>query len=210
MKLNARTIAVIGGLIFIVAIALLYLNYQNQNKQLKTQQASLDSVNAAYTMALKSKTADESQLAQIQDQISQLQSQVTVTQKALIKKAASLPKSLDGINYSELFSDTADSFNVQLSNITNGGTTSVTMDSLTFSTISFSLSLQGNRDDLLSMLDTMVNGTQFRNAAIESISFNRSKAAVNIPGGTGQAATTTTAVSYSTDLKVTFYGYSGS
>jgi hypothetical protein len=208
LKFNARMLSVVGIIIFVVALAVLFLNYQNQNKQLKTDQANLDAANTSLTQAVQGKALAASNLSSIEDQITQLQNQISVAQRSLITKRSSLPTSLNTTDCTQLFTDKMNAFNINLSGIANSGIHDITQSNLTFSTASFSVSIQGDASDVVNMLQSISTDPNFKNAALDSINLQESEKVVR--AGSGVSVETTSVVTLIVDFKMTFYAFKGS
>jgi Tfp pilus assembly protein PilO len=191
LKFNARTLSVVGIIVFIVALAVLFLNYQNQNKQLKADQSNLDAANASLNQAIQNKTLAASNLSSLEDQITQLQNEIAVAQRSLVTRRSSLPTTLNTTDCTQLFTDKLNAFNIRLTGVSNGGIHDVTQNNLTFSTISFSVSIVGEANDVLNMLQSIATDPNFKNATLETITLQYNTQTV-------------------VDFKMTFYAFKGS
>ena len=210
MKFNTRTISIIGALVFVVAFAVLYMNYSNRQNELKTENQNLTSVKSNLTKLQGDKTNLNNQLAQVNSQITQLQNELLLTRQALEQKKQSFPLVIDSVNYGVILFDAADRFNVDILNISTNGSQINKVDNITLSTISFTLSLQGNLDDLQNLIHALANEEPFRSATIETTNLNMIEGTVT---GTSAGGTTipiaTAAIYHTMDLQITIYGNKG-
>lgn len=210
MKFNTRTITIISVLVFLVAFAVLYMNYTKQQNQKQTEQQTLASTNSNLAKVRSDKTSLDNQLAQVNSQIAQLQNQLSIAQQSFLQKKQSLPQPIDSINYGIILFDTAKRFSVDILSISTDGPQDNKVDNVTLSNISFALSLQGNLDDLQNLVHTLANEDPFRSATIESTNVSRVEETITETPVGGTTPVAITVVYHTMDLQITLYSNKGS
>jgi Tfp pilus assembly protein PilO len=192
--------------VFLVALAILYMNYSKQQNVLQDERQNLTAANTNLAKLRNDKTKLDAQLIQVNSQIAQLQSQLSLMQQSLIQRKQTLPESINSVNYGVILFDTAKRFNVDILSISTDGPRDNKVGNVTFSNITFSLSLQGNLEDLQSLVHTFATEDPFRTAIIETSSVSRVEDTVTkTPQAGGAIPVAISNVYHTMDLEINLY-----
>jgi hypothetical protein len=182
------------------------MNYSKQQNVLQDERQNLTSANTNLAKLRSDKTKLDAQLIQVNSQIAQLQSQLSLMQQSLTQRKQSLPESINSVNYGIILFDTAKRFNIDILSISTDGPKDNKVGNVTFSNITFSLSLQGNLEDLQSLVHTLATEDPFRTAIIETSNVSRVENTVtktSTVGGTVPVAISS--VYHTMDLEINLY-----
>jgi small-conductance mechanosensitive channel len=206
LKLNTRTITYLSLFVFLVVVAILYFNYSKQQNILQDERQNLTSAKANITKLNSDKTNLDAQLVQVNGQTAKLQSQLLLIQQSLIQKKQILPESINSVNYGIILFDTAQRFNIDILSISTSGPQDNKVGNITFSNITFSLSLQGNLEDLQGLVHTFATEDPFRTAIIETSNLNRVEDTITkTPQAGGTTPVTISNVYHTMDLEINLY-----
>ena len=178
MKLSKKVLLIVLIVIFAVALGVLFSIHSGQNGE----RADLND-RLSLTQTLLPGLIDNRETKE--DELTQAESLLAASQ-------AQFPESVESIEYGDDLFEIADDCNVSLTKLTAAKPTNKTVGTVTYSTSSFRLKVQGSIDNILEFIYALRTGDDFRlpwSAEVNSVK-------TNVSGG-------------SADINLVIYGYEG-
>jgi hypothetical protein len=172
MRLGRIAWLVLGIGVFVIAFATLFTIYSRNSGEQEELENSLAGAQAQLTTLISGKTSLESQLAEQQSNLAEAQ--------ALLSSArGSFPSSGASIEYSEVLSEFADDFGLEVMSMSAKEPRETEIEDITFITISFEMEVEGEVNSVLGMIDAIAKDELFASATVEAVdmSIPRPKAA---------------------------------
>ncbi|MEK7153745.1 MAG: hypothetical protein AAB834_07360 [Patescibacteria group bacterium] len=184
MKLNKRTLMVLGSVFFVIAAILLFQRYTGQASEQKNLQTKLDTSQATLSRFATGEVASRKQLAEAESQLAQ-------AQLSLDETKASFPKSVESIKYDEILFSLAGSSNLAIVSLTASEPESKKDGKTTYPISSFTITVEskipkpmpttspGHKeyiyravDDILGFANKITTGKDFAVATIDAVSIS--------------------------------------
>lgn len=211
MKISIRLVTISLVIVFIIALVILYLNYQKQVTAQDLANQNLTTAQTALTRSNTEKTNATKQLEQANNQLTQLQNKLSQAKQNLAKAETTLPNSLNSIDYTDIIYETAHNSNVSiqypLQTLNQESPADSTNGNITFRTYPFSFSVKAdNLTNIINFLHALATEEQFKDATIETVGIGTSEDTVTTtnPDGT---QTKTTVTKRTMDVTITLYTY---
>ena len=178
MKLNKKVLLIVLSVIFAVALGVLFSIYSGQNGERADLNDRLSLTQTLLPGLIDNRETKEDELTQ--------------AESLLAANQAKFPESVESIEYGDDLFEIADDCNVSLTKLTAAKPTNKTVGTVTYSTSSFRLSVQGSIDNILEFIYALRTGDDFRlpwSAEVNSVQ-------TNVSGG-------------SASISLIIYGYKG-
>ena len=169
MKLSKKVLLIVVSVIFAVALGVLFSIYSGQNGE----RADLND-RLSLTQTLLPGLIDNRETKE--DELTQAESLLAASQ-------AQFPESVESIEYGDDLFEIADDCNVSLTKLTAAKPTNKTVGTVTYSTSSFRLVVQGSIDNILEFIYALRTGDDFQlpwSAEVNSVKTNVSGGSANI------------------------------
>jgi len=177
----------------------LYLDYSKQINLQKTEQQSLNAVQANLDKLNKNKADQNAELKTAQEQIARLKTDQLNAEQLLEDERQSLPDNVDNIDYNEILFSLADSCNVTLMSLSSSEPAAKSENGVMFIVSNYALILKGANADVLNFLHIIAVDSRFINGTINSV--NTSAVEEDTPQGTMQYT--------QADVSLSLYAYEG-
>ena len=135
MKLNKKVLLIVVIVIFAVALGVLFSIYSGQNGERADLNDRLSLTQTLLPGLIDNRETKEDELTQ--------------AESLLAANQAKFPESVESIEYGDDLFEIADDCNVSLTKLTAAKPTNKTVGTVTYSTSSFRLSVQGSIDNIL-------------------------------------------------------------
>lgn len=176
MRLSRTTWLVLGIAIFVIAAIVLYMLYQGQANKRQEARDELQLIQDNVPMLLAQMGAaqsdlaeKENELAQWEDTIDQLEQQRIQLEAILSQTQEGFPTSAESIEYDEELFSFALENNVDMVLVTATELDSVTIEDIAYETATFDTQVRGEVVDILAFINTIINDSDFRTAAIAPV-----------------------------------------
>ncbi len=182
MKRLSKTAWLILGIgIFVIAMGSLYFLYSRQGGEQGQLNDSLSVAQATLPGLVSEKEDWESQLTQLESQLTQWESQLSQAVSLLDTTQASLPESVESIEYDEELFRIADGWRLEIINLTASESRDkevqvevedIEVEDITFLVTSFTVDVRGEVNDILGFINTIVTSEDFTCATVELVNIN--------------------------------------
>ena len=170
MKLSKKVLLIVEIVIFAVALGVLFFIYSAQNGE----RADLSDRLSSLTQTKLPDRINERETRE--DELTQAESLLAASQ-------AQFPESVESIEYGDDLFKIANDCNVSLTSLTASTPSNKTAGTVTYSTSSFGLKIQGSIDNILEFIYALRTGDDFRlpwSAEVTSVKLNVSGGSANI------------------------------
>ena len=175
MKLSKKVLLIVVSVIFAVALGVLFSIYSGQNGERAELDERLSGPQGAQTI-----------LPGLIDEREEKEDELTQAESLLAANQAKFPESVESIEYGDDLFEIADDCNVSLTKLTAAKPTNKTVGTVTYSTSSFRLVVQGSIDNIMEFIYALRTGDDFQlpsypwSAEINSVETNVSGGSANI------------------------------
>ena len=169
MKLSKKVLLIVVIVIFAVALSVLFSIYSGQNGERADLSDRLSLTQTLLPGLINNRETKEDELTQ--------------AESLLAASQAQFPESVKSIEYGDDLFEIADDCNVSLTNLTASTPSNKTAGTVTYSTSSFGLKVQGSIDNILEFIYALRTGDDFRlpwSAEVTSVKLNVSGGSANI------------------------------
>ncbi len=169
MRLSKTAWLILGVGIFVIAFGSLYAVYSQQSRAQEQLNDSISVAQATLAKDVSEKEDWDSQLAQLESQLSEREGKLADAELLLISAEASLPESVESIEYDEILFGIADSYNLEITSLTAAESSDQEVEDINFSVIPFAVNVRGEVIDILNFINTIATSEDFITATIEVV-----------------------------------------
>jgi hypothetical protein len=162
MKLGRTALLVLGIGVFVIAFVTLFFIYARQSSEQEELEATLAGAQTQFAKLISGKDALESLLTQQQSTLAEARALLTSSQ-------ASFPELEASIEYDEVLTEIADSYGLEVLNMSADEPRDKEIEGITFVVISFEVEVQGAVNSVLSMVSKIATDERFASATVESV-----------------------------------------
>ena len=169
MKISQKYIIALLIVIFIAALAFLYMTYSKQKSENTLAQQNRTNAQTTYNTALKNKAGQEELLTEANTQIAGLQSRLLQVQQQLQTEQQVIPQAIKNIDYDELLFGIARSSGLTVLNLNVNGPSEIQVNDVSMFTYTFNISLRGETWDIISFINEVATDDSFISTVIEGV-----------------------------------------
>ncbi len=162
MRLGRTAWLVLGIGVFVIAFATLFMIYSRNSGEQEELENNLVVAQTQLTMLISEKGSLESRLAEQQSKLAEAQVLLSSTRGSFPSLAAS-------IEYSEVLSEFADDFGLEVMGMAAKEPHEEEVEGVTFIVISFEMDVEGAVNSVLSMVDAIAKDKRFVSVTVEEV-----------------------------------------
>ncbi len=172
MKISKITWIILGVGIFAIACGALYMVYSRQVSEERQLNDSIAAAQGSFAKAVSEKGSWANQLTKLKGQLTQLQGELTKAKSLFDNTTASLPKSVESIEYDEKIFKIADNWNLVITSLSASEAKSKQVSGVTFWVTPFTVHLTGEVADILSFVHTIATDKDFATANVDKVTLS--------------------------------------
>jgi len=162
MRISKAALLILGIGIFVIAMGGLFMVYRGQASEQKILNDRLTTAQNNLPPLISEKEDLESQLTTLEDAVAE-------AELSLFQAKTIFPNTVESIEYDELLFSIADDWNLEIIRLIASEPGIIEVEKIPFKATSFTISIKGETEDILTYINTIVNHSSFISATAELV-----------------------------------------